>query len=90
MILDVERSGKSLISTKKIHKTRYILVSFDGTRRESGLGAASWILWFRDESGFFEKISYGGRVLRNASAMTAEREALRSARVRLGGGCRRM
>ena len=25
----------------------------------------------------FEKVSYGGRVLRNASAMTAEREALR-------------
>ena len=27
--------------------------------------------------GSFEKVSYGGRVLRNASAMTAEREALR-------------
>ena len=26
---------------------------------------------------FFEKVSYGGRVLRNASAMIAEREALR-------------
>ena len=29
------------------------------------------------EHGSFEKVSYGGRVLRNASAMTAEREALR-------------
>ena len=43
----------------------------------SGLGAAAWILWLRDEYGSFEKVSYGGRVLRNASAMTAEREALR-------------
>ena len=31
----------------------------------------------RDETGTFERISFGGRVLRNASAMTAEREALR-------------
>ena len=43
-------------------------MSFDG---------AAWILWSRDESGSFEKISYGGRVLRKASATTAEREALR-------------
>ena len=45
--------------------------------RGSGLGAAAWILWLRDEYHSFEKVSYGGRVLRNASAMTAEREALR-------------
>ena len=45
-------------------------------RRVSGLCAAAWILWLRDEYGSFEKVSYGGRVLRNASAMTAEREAL--------------
>ena len=43
----------------------------------SGLGAAAWILWLRDEYGIFEKVSFGGRVLRNASAMIAEREALR-------------
>ena len=43
----------------------------------SGLGAAAWILWLRDEYGTFVKVSYGGRVLRNASAMIAEREALR-------------
>ena len=42
-----------------------------------GLGAAAWMLWLRDEYGSFEKVSYGGRVLRNVSAMTAEREALR-------------
>ena len=53
------------------------MVSFDGARRESGLGAAAWILWLRDEYGTFEKVFYGGRVLRNASAMIAEREALR-------------
>ena len=38
---------------------------------------AAWILWLRGEYGIFEKVSYGGRVLRNASAMIAEREALR-------------
>ena len=49
----------------------------DGARRRSGLGAAAWILWLRDEYGSFEKVSYGGRVLRNASAIIVEREALR-------------
>ena len=48
-----------------------------GPEGASGLGAAAWILWLRDEYGIFEKVSYGGRVLRNASAMIAEREALR-------------
>ena len=57
--------------------SRHIVLSFDGARRVSGLGAAAWILWTRDEYGTFEKVSYGGRVLRNASAMIAEREALR-------------
>ena len=38
---------------------------------------AAWILWLRDEYGSFEKVSYVGHVLRNASAMTADREALR-------------
>ena len=52
-------------------------MSFDGARRESGLGAAAWIFWLHDETGSFEKISHDGRVLRNTSAMTAEREALR-------------
>ena len=61
----------------KMQKSRHIALSFDGARRESGLGAAAWILWLRDEYGIFEKVSHGGRVLRNASAMIAEREALR-------------
>ena len=41
------------------------------------MGAAAWILWLQDENGSFEKVSNGGRVLRTASAMTAERAALR-------------
>ena len=61
----------------KLSKTRHIILSFDGARRGSGLGAAAWILWLRDEGGCFEKVSHGGRDLRSASAMTAEREALR-------------
>ena len=62
---------------KMQQKSRHIVLSFDGARRESGLGAAVCILWLRDEYGSFEKVSCGGRVLRNASAMIAEREALR-------------
>ena len=61
----------------KIQKSRHIVLSFDGARRKSGLGAAAWILWLRNEYGIFEKVSYGGCVLKNASAMIAEREALR-------------
>ena len=61
----------------RMQKSRHIVLSFDGARRGSGLGAAAWILWSRYEYGIFEKIFYGGRVLRNASAMIAEREALR-------------
>ena len=60
-----------------MHNSRHNLLSFDGARRGSGFGAAAWILWLRNEYGIFEKVSYGGRVLRNASAMIAEREALR-------------
>ena len=52
-------------------------VVFRWGQKGSGLGAAAWILWLRDESGSCENVSYGGRVLRKASAMTAEREALR-------------
>ena len=42
-----------------------------------GLGAAAWILWLRYEYSIFEKVSYGGRVLMNASAIITEREAVR-------------
>ena len=62
----------------KIQKSRHMVLSFDGARRESGLGAAAWILLLRDEYGTIDKVSYGGRVLMNASAMIAEREALRN------------
>ena len=61
----------------KMQKSRHIVLSFDGARRVRGLGAAAWILWLRNEHGSFEKVSCGGLVLRNASAMIAEREALR-------------
>ena len=60
-----------------MQKSRHIVLSFDGARRESGLGAAAWIQWLREECGTSEKVSYGGRVLMNASAMIADREALR-------------
>ena len=69
--------------TEKLKKTRHILMSFNGARRGSGLGAAAWISWLRDETGSFEKIAHGGRVLRNISAMTAEREAMRMGTERL-------
>ena len=29
----------------EMQKSRHIVFSFDGARRESGLGAAGWILW---------------------------------------------
>ena len=61
----------------EVQKSRHLVLSFDETRRESGLGADAWILWLRGGRGSFEKVSYGGRVLRNALAMTAEREALK-------------
>ena len=67
---DSRIASTDLISTK-MHQSRPILLSFDGARRRNGVGAAAWMLWLRDEYGSC------GRVLRNASAMTAEREALR-------------
>ena len=36
-----------------------------------------WVLWIRNKNGEFERISHGGKVLMNTTAMTAEREALR-------------
>ena len=53
MILDLDRSGWRLISTIKCKKSRHVVLSFDGARRKSGLGAAAWILWLRDEYGTF-------------------------------------
>ena len=77
VILVLERNGWRLSFTIKNQKSRHIVLPFDGATRESGLGAVAWILWLRNEYGIFEKVSYGGCVLRNASAMIAEREALR-------------
>ena len=57
----------------KMQKSHRVVLSFDGARRETEFCAAAGILWLRDETGSFEKIIYGGRVLRTTSAMTAER-----------------
>ena len=43
----------------------------------------SWVLWVRDKAGSLEKVSHGGRVLRDRSAVVAEREALRMGTERL-------
>ena len=77
VILVLERNGWRLISTEKMQESRHMVLSSEGARRGSGLGAAAWILWLRDEYGIFEKVPYGGCVLKRASAMIAEREALR-------------
>ena len=77
MILDLGAQSEAPDLHEKLHNTRHILLPLDGARRGNGLGAAAWILWLRGEYGSFEKVSCGGRVLRNASAMTAERAALR-------------
>ena len=57
----------------KMQKSRHIVLSFDGARRESGLGAAAWILWLRMNTVLLKK----SPMVRNASAMIAESEALR-------------
>ena len=55
----------------------YDFLNWDGARRGSGDGAAAWILWIRNMKGAFERISRGGKVLKDTTAMNAEREALR-------------
>ena len=54
-----------------------MVLSFDGARRGNGDGAAAWILWIRKMRSEFERISHGGKVLRDTTAMTAECEPLR-------------
>ena len=61
----------------KIQEAKHILICFDGARRGSGLGAAAWVLWMRDKGGHFEKLSHGGKILEDNTAMAAEREAIR-------------
>ena len=62
---------------KKLKDAKHVILSFDGARRSNGNGAAAWVLWIRNKSGEFKRISHGGKVLMNTTAMTAEREALR-------------
>ena len=57
----------------KLKDAKHVILSFDWARRSNGDGAAAWILWIRNKYGEFERI----KVLRNTTAMTAEREALR-------------
>ena len=61
----------------KLKDAKHVILSFDGARRSNGDGAAAWILWIRKKNGEFERISHGGKVLMNTTAMTAQREALR-------------
>ena len=62
---------------EKLKSAKHVVISFDGTRRGSGDAAAAWILWIRNTNGELEGISHGGKVLKDTTAMTAEREALR-------------
>ena len=56
----------------KLKAAKHVVLSFDGARRGNGDGAAAWILWIRNMNGEFERISHGGKVLRDTAAMTAE------------------
>ena len=62
---------------EKLKDAKHVILSFDGARRSNGKGAAAWVLWIRNKNGEFERISHGGKVLMNTTAMTAEREAFR-------------
>ena len=61
----------------KLRAAKHVVLSFDGARRGNGVGAAAWTVWIRNMNGEFERISPSGKVLKDATAMTAEREALR-------------
>ena len=41
------------------------------------MGRGEEVAWVRDKAGSLEKVSHGRRVLRDSSAMVAERDALR-------------
>ena len=70
---------------EKLQKARHVPVSFGGASRGGRLGAAAWGLLVRDETGSFERVSHGGPLLWDMSAMAAEREALRMDNERLTG-----
>ena len=63
--------------SEKLKSARHVVLSFDGARRGSGIGAAAWILWIRNMNGEFERIAHGGKLLDDTTAMASEREALR-------------
>ena len=63
---------------EKLKAAKHVVFSFDGARRGSGGGAAAWILWIRNMKGEFERISHGGKGLKDTTGIYAEREALRS------------
>ena len=75
-IQDPEQSGMRQTSAVRCATRGIFWCLFDGARR-GGLGAAAWVPWVRDEDGTFEKVSHGGKVLRESTAMVAEREPLR-------------
>ena len=64
-------------SLRKVTESSTCDAVFRWEKTWSGLGVAAWVLWVRFKAGSFEKVSHGGRVLRDNSAMVAEREALR-------------
>ena len=71
-IPDLERSGRRLITKNNIKHVTSVCLSME----PEGRMVLVLMLLFCGY-GSFEKVSYGGRVLRSASAMTAERGALR-------------
>ena len=76
MILGLGAQWEAPDLHEKSHKTRHILLSLDGATREWFGCRCLALLWLREEYGSFEKVSHGGRVLRNASAVTADRDPL--------------
>ena len=72
-----ERNGNDEITKTNSKQRNTSFSRFDGARRGNEDGAAAWILRIRNTKGEVDKISHGGKVLRDTSAMTAEREALR-------------
>ena len=46
---------------RELNSAKHVILSFDGARRGSGIGAAAWILWIRNMNGEFERIAHGGQ-----------------------------
>ena len=57
---------------EKMKRSRHFVLPSDGGQK----GAAAWTLWLRNEYGIFEKVSYGGCVRKNASAMFVDSEVM--------------